>query len=306
MTTIVLEGPDNSGKSTLAKVLSEAFNMPIKASEGREKYPGEINERVKKYLQDKRSVIYDRHPVVSQTLYSLIVKNTKIDDELVDQFYSSKPIFIYCKALNRMEGHVNKEYDEPEYLNLIDEKYDSLSAEYDDWAVNNAHLIYRIGDSIPDLISRIHAFNPVVDIALFHQKFGLDYESGPRALPGDMEDFRIKFMQEELDEYVEAMKNYHNTANQIALPGYQSPESLEHLEKAFDGLLDLAYVLLGTAYLHGFPFIKGWERVHAANMAKIRATDSSQSKRGSVLDVVKPQGWKAPVLIDLLKDSSYD
>lgn len=301
MITIVLEGPDNSGKSTLANVLSKAFNLPVKSSQGREKYPGEVNERVKSYLQDNRSIIYDRHPVVSQTIYSLVVKNTKIDEALVDQFYSSKPIFIYCKGLNKMNGHIQKEYDEPEYLSLISEKYDLLSAEYDDWAVNNAHLIYRIGDNIPDLINRVYSFNPFQDVALFHQKFGLDYEAKPRALPGDIEDFRIKFMQEELDEYVEAMKNYHNTFNQMALPGYYHPQSLDHLEKAFDALIDLAYVLLGTAYLHGFPFIEGWRRVHEANMKKIRATDSSQSKRGSSQDVIKPQGWQAPVLIDLIK-----
>jgi predicted HAD superfamily Cof-like phosphohydrolase len=303
MTIIVLEGPDNSGKSTLAKILSEAFNIPVKHSEGREKYPGEINERVKRYLDDPKPIIYDRHPVVSQLIYSLIVKNTKVDDDLIDQFYREKPIFIYCKALNRMNGHINKDYDEPEYVKLIDEKYDALTAEYDDWALNNAHLIYRIGDSVPDLLSRVIAFNPVLDVALFHQKFGLAYEDGVRALPEQVEDFRIKFMHEELDEYVEAMNNHHLSLKQPGLSGYEPQETLVHLEKAFDGLIDLAYVLFGTSYLHGFPFIEGWRRVHAANMAKVRATDSSQSKRGSALDVVKPEGWKAPVLMDLLKGS---
>lgn len=68
----------------------------------------------------------------------------------------------------------------------------------------------------------------------------------------------------------------------------------------FDALIDLAYVVLGTAHLQGFDFEEGWRRVHAANMSKVRARRKSDSKRKSKFDVVKPEGWQAPVLTDLI------
>ncbi len=69
-----------------------------------------------------------------------------------------------------------------------------------------------------------------------------------------------------------------------------------------DALIDLAYVLLGTAFLHRFPFNQGWERVQEANMAKVRADgkDDPRSHRGHSADIVKPEGWKAPSFEDIL------
>jgi predicted HAD superfamily Cof-like phosphohydrolase len=75
-----------------------------------------------------------------------------------------------------------------------------------------------------------------------------------------------------------------------------SPELVDQL----DALVDLAYVVLGTAYLHGFRFNEAWRRVHAANMAKVRAERAEQSARGSTFDVVKPPGWKPADLSDLV------
>ena len=113
------------------------------------------------------------------------------------------------------------------------------------------------------------------DIREFHEKFGLEYDGVPRMLPEDMAKFRIKFMQEELDEYSKACEE-------------------EDLVGAFDALIDLAYVLFGTVYLQGLPFAEGWTEVHGRNMAKVRVERAEDSKRGSVFDVVKPEGWTDP------------
>jgi predicted HAD superfamily Cof-like phosphohydrolase len=120
-----------------------------------------------------------------------------------------------------------------------------------------------------------------MDITEFHEKFGLAYAGPPRELDPELHKFRSKFMQEELDEYNEA-------------------HAKGDLHGQFDALIDLAYVLLGTAHLQGLPFAEGWNRVHTANMAKVRAERSEDSKRGSTFDVVKPEGWTAPDLSDLL------
>ena len=119
------------------------------------------------------------------------------------------------------------------------------------------------------------------DIIDFHKKLGLEYNEGPRQLPLELQEFRTNFLDEELQEYKDAVES-------------------GDLEKAFDGLIDLVYVAVGTAYLHGFQFDEGWDRVQAANMAKVRAERADQSKRGTAYDVIKPEGWQAPDLSDFV------
>ena len=82
-----------------------------------------------------------------------------------------------------------------------------------------------------------------------------------------------------------------------------------------DGLVDLLVVLLGTAFLMGFLrekngekmgnivldktsiFEEAWNRIFKANMAKVVG---SRPKRGHSLDLRKPEGWKSPILDDLV------
>lgn len=113
------------------------------------------------------------------------------------------------------------------------------------------------------------------DIEDFHVKFGLTYDGPPRALDEHTSDFRVKFMQEELDEYRAAVYS-------------------GDLAKQLDALVDLVYVALGTSYLQGFPFGDAWKEVHRANMSKVRAQNASESKRGSTIDVVKPANFVPP------------
>jgi predicted HAD superfamily Cof-like phosphohydrolase len=146
--------------------------------------------------------------------------------------------------------------------------------------------------------------NFFADIRSFHEKFGLaptDGRFGAHVLDQHAQRFRIKFMFEELLEYCRAV-GYSPTIAEDGTVEVKLAEAHDGFDgaQAFDGLIDLVYVALGTAYLHGFPFDEGWKRVQAANMAKVRATSEEQSKRGSKLDVVKPPGWKAPSLEDLL------
>lgn len=119
------------------------------------------------------------------------------------------------------------------------------------------------------------------DITDFHQKFELTYEGRPRELPDDLFWFRQGFIDEEIKEY---------------LKGWQD----QNLEKQFDALIDIVYVVMGTAYMHGFNWNRGWERVHAANMSKVRAKTAEESARDSTFDVVKPEGWEPPFYGDLM------
>lgn len=120
------------------------------------------------------------------------------------------------------------------------------------------------------------------DIKEFHEEFGLRYDGVPKQLDEETAKFRIKFMHEELNEYCKACEE-------------------GDLEGQFDALIDLAYVALGTAYMQGLPFDKGWDEVHSCNMLKARAGPNGEgSKRGSPLDVIKPMDWQGPRLGPLL------
>lgn len=201
----------------------------------------------------------------------------------------------------------------------------------------------------------IHHHNDVVD---FHEKFGLTYRGMARWLPVDLALFRSGFLLEEITEW-EAASWKCDRAGQL------------------DGLVDLAYVALGSLYLHGLPprpmsmlpvhvpdgltetrwsgaprdlrtdefeqilgalcaparvyertaadplgvetarevlhelafrayaaarlqgfdFDLAWRRVHEANMKKERGP----SDRSGSHDVIKPTGWCAPDLSDLVR-----
>lgn len=119
------------------------------------------------------------------------------------------------------------------------------------------------------------SFRERADVLAFQQKFNVPMAKEPSFLDREAFNFRWKFMQEELNEFVTA----HNEGD---------------MHGAADALVDLAYVLHGTALMMGLPWPMLWSEVQRANMAKERATSASQSKRGTALDVIKPEGWKGP------------
>lgn len=140
----------------------------------------------------------------------------------------------------------------------------------------------------------------VGDIEEFHRKFDLFYDGKPRLLPAELAEFRQRFLQEEKDEYVQ-----HSVAAELSLQDHDEAEITYQLAHMLDGLVDLVYVAIGTAHLHGFDFREAWRRVHAANMAKVRAQHAEDSKRGTTLDVVKPEGWLPPRHEDLVEDHAH-
>lgn len=121
------------------------------------------------------------------------------------------------------------------------------------------------------------------DVGDFHKKFGLDNvtwtKSGPRTWDPDLAEYRIKFLQEELNEFIEGVTE------------------LDHAKMA-DALIDLVYVALGTAHFFGYPWEELWNDVQRANMMKKRVASVEESNaatgRGSTFDVIKPPGWMPP------------
>lgn len=143
------------------------------------------------------------------------------------------------------------------------------------------------------------------DVREFHRKFGLAYDGPPRTLPDAIRDFRAGFLEEELDEYTRHLDEAESAIRRARLAGADRGEIAAALAEQLDALVDLVYVAVGCADLQGFDFSEAWRRVHAANMAKVRASSAGDSARGSSFDVVKPPGWRAPDHTDLVADHAH-
>lgn len=128
----------------------------------------------------------------------------------------------------------------------------------------------------------------------FHRRFGVPIADAPRPLGHDEFSFRAHFLNEELVELIEA---------------YRAGDFV----KQVDALLDLAYVVHGTAAMMGLPWERLFDAVHAANMRKISAREAHARgiDVGSVrheYDVRKPPGWVGPEdeLSNILLEHGYE
>lgn len=296
---IIIEGPDASGKSTLARHLAEVLSTDIFVGEGPPRYSGDIPQRLERYDQLPPSTICDRHPAVSEDIYSRAIgRPTELTQAHMDAFYQQDHLLIYCDP-QVIARHITKPHDTHEHLEAVSKNRPQLVAFYRQWAIAHAHVVYRIGDDVRRIIQFTHSYTR--DIADFHNKFDIAYHGEPRHLPRDLRSFRVKFLAEELCEYAGLSGTTKDLVQSVLVAATPPP-----LEDQFDALIDLVYVALGTAHLHGFPFQRGWSRVQAANMRKIRAPTAADSRRGHASDVIKPPGWAPPSLADLVgQDSAF-
>jgi predicted HAD superfamily Cof-like phosphohydrolase len=122
----------------------------------------------------------------------------------------------------------------------------------------------------------------VQDINDMHAKFGVhDWVKDELAKDTDWQrlnkflEFRIKFLQEELGETANAVKN-------------------KDAEEIVDGLIDLCVVAIGTLDAFGVDAYKAWDEVHNANMAKERGIKESRPNPLGLPDLIKPEGWNGP------------
>lgn len=127
----------------------------------------------------------------------------------------------------------------------------------------------------------------VADIADMHTKFGvnqvirsLDQEKLRTFLQ-----FRIDFLQEELDEMKAAMQ-----------PDYKKPAS--RADDTVDALIDLCVVAIGTLNAFDVDAYEAWTRVHEKNMQKNAGVNPNRPNPLGLPDMIKPAGWTAPTHAD--------
>ena len=118
----------------------------------------------------------------------------------------------------------------------------------------------------------------VGDIAAMHAKFGVNEkvrQFDKEKLKAFLE-FRINFLQEELDE----MKSATNGDDVV------------------DALIDLCVVAIGTLNSFDVDEHEAWRRVHRANMTKEVGIKASRPNKLGLPDLIKPTGWESPTHAD--------
>lgn len=125
------------------------------------------------------------------------------------------------------------------------------------------------------------------DVADFHKKFGIPTAgSEPCRIPDhQVLEYRIKFLNEELEEFEEACAR-------------------GSLTDMLDALVDLAWVAMGTAHYMKAPFDEAWAEVRRANNERVLVTRENcppekQYRRDMVM---KPPGWRGPELLRVIAD----
>ena len=119
--------------------------------------------------------------------------------------------------------------------------------------------------------------NWVRDMNNMHAKYGVHkwVKNNPDKLRKYLE-FRINFLQEELDE------------TQRAAFIYDDPEEI------VDGLIDLCVVAIGTLDAFGVDANAAWDEVLKANMAKEVGIKPERPNPLGLPDLMKPEGWEPP------------
>ena len=118
------------------------------------------------------------------------------------------------------------------------------------------------------------------DMQDMHKKYGVDKwmneeKKSDWSRLNKYMDFRIKMMQEELDETRAAFEN-------------------ENKEEVVDGIIDLCVFAIGTLEVFGVDANKAWDQVYKANMSKEVGIKEGRPNPLGLPDLVKPEGWKGP------------
>jgi len=118
------------------------------------------------------------------------------------------------------------------------------------------------------------------DMQDMHKKYGVDKwmneeKKSDWSRLNKYMDFRIKMMQEELDETKQAFKDH-------------NPEEI------VDGIIDLCVFAIGTLEVFGVDANKAWDQVYKANMSKEVGIKEGRPNPLGLPDLVKPEGWEGP------------
>ena len=124
------------------------------------------------------------------------------------------------------------------------------------------------------------SINWAEDMNRMHKKYGV-HEAIEKLDKKELRaylSFRVRFLQEELDELKEATK----------------PMVPIDAEETVDELIDLCVVAIGTLDAFGINAYEAWNQVLAANLNKEVGIKESRPNPYGLPDLIKPEGWTPP------------
>lgn len=144
---IVLEGPDNAGKSTLGRQLSERFGVDVHHSSNPKMDYAQLRDKMREIINDpRRDAIYDRVPLISEGIYGTILRgvnrfNCHEGQGLWQLFAASNPLIIYCRPPDETinVGLEFKPGESEDHIKAVREKHLVIAHAYDDLMTALAH-----------------------------------------------------------------------------------------------------------------------------------------------------------------------
>lgn len=171
---IILEGPDNSGKTTLANVINEAIGLPIVHPGGAPKNELEELRCLKQQFEDaKRNIIQDRVTCISQSVFNIFRENSKcnpIYGTYLRQMLSTEFCFIvYCRPpIDKMlefNNHEIKLHDTPEHIQLVEHNQKFIIGAYDSLFSHIPHIHYDYTSvKSKEVLGKIFDANYIYDV----------------------------------------------------------------------------------------------------------------------------------------------
>lgn len=145
---IILEGFDGAGKSTLAKILQDTFNIP-RIHPGAPPKDPQVEQQMMRIqgAEAGNPIIYDRVTCISQQVYR---------KRMFDEWYmshlrklSDNPdvLIIYCRPPDEVlldpTHHKPAAHDTPEMLQLVNDNLQLFVVSYDNLMSKTNHIMYN-------------------------------------------------------------------------------------------------------------------------------------------------------------------
>ncbi len=170
------------------------------------------------------------------------------------------------------------------------------------------HILAQAAEDAREMDPFLDSFFPedalvtewVADIADMHTKFGVN-EVVRKLEPVKMLkflEFRLNFLQEELDEAKSAYKTLVNLQDSEIMDEARREQIAQAADDIVDACIDLCVVSIGTLDTFDVDADLAWARVHSKNMEKEPGIKPERPNPLGLPDLIKPAGWTPPTHLD--------
>ena len=154
---IIIEGPDNSGKSTLCNQLSKHFQIEVIHSGGPGKDFEEIIHRTDSFISAHKQIcIRDRFPAISDKVYASILRDgqTVFTDPVYKKYMEiligMHPVIILCwpeyGTMMNLKTHQRGLFDDDELWEGVKANQEKIIEMYDNLFQEIPHIKYSYED----------------------------------------------------------------------------------------------------------------------------------------------------------------